>query len=691
MNLPQLTSFIGESVKTENHNLFSSLIKRVGKVKETETAYIISLIFDLKAGKIDFCLDKPFSEDSVNEYYYFGNNSAASSQYYLVRETKSLNYLLSSIWNDLNLTLGKYNLQDGELATILKKMEACNLITLGSKKGLGKVNLKKLSILKAIKTVELDQKELKVDGRKYNYEAFIRLFLSDDNKKNRYVLIVPVVRTESGEEIILSTHPEYLELVKQANNLGEGSQDEKKAAKKVKKNVKRVCYLCGNKKEGISSSYSAKFSRTGINKIFTTTTINSSPYLHNYNFDNVYSMCSNCYQKLLNGEKVVSEQFKGKIAGENAFIIPEGLFNNFDYNFVYKLKQNVDLAFKRSSTEELLEYIEAAVFGDAVNFYTLNFIIYRTDGNSVTVLETIEDVPTLRFEKIIRILAANVSALKPHLKDISLGSIYSLVPVRTNKKGEQLDIGRVLSLYKAILAGEQVNSQALFNYAAEALDKGLRQLSKVKPDNYLNMGLMFYAGGKEDFFIKRIIMSYLVLFRAARQLNILGQKDCHKKGKEEKKLQKISTVSVKTNASIEEMEKFLDEQEFSNEARALFYLGVLINRVAIAQYSKEHKTKPILKKIQFQGMKDKEVYRLYQDVLEKLRQYNKFSLYTEALINRFHHYYGNLEADWPLSERENVFYIMSGYAYLVGNRAPDITAEEEKDLAESVDEPKPED
>nr|WP_207754912.1 TM1802 family CRISPR-associated protein [Desulforadius tongensis] len=680
-----MTSFIGGSVKTKNHNLFSSLIKKISKVKETETAYIISMIFDLRNREIDFNLYQPLTEGSAERYYYLGNNSAASSQYYLVRETKSLHYLLSSVWNDLALTLGKYNLQGGELAAILEKMEACNLISLGSKKGEGKVNLEKLSILKekAVTTVELDKKELKVDGSKCNYEAFIRLFLQDNNKKNRYVLIIPVVHMEDGREIILSTHPEYLELVKQANNLGEGEKNEKK-------NMKRVCYVCGNKKERVSSNYSVKFSRTGINKIFTTTTINTSPYLQNYNYDNVYSMCSDCYQKLLNGEKVISERFRGKMAGEDVFIIPEGLFNTFDYNFMYKLKQNVDLAFKSSSAEEWLEGIKSAVEFDDVKFYTLNFIVYRTDGNSITVLETIEDVPVLRFEKIIKMLAANVSALKPHLKELSLGRIYGIIPVQTNKKGQQLDIGRVLSLYKAILAGERVNSQTLFNYAAEALDKGMRQLSKAKPDNYTNMGLLSYAGGREDFFIKKIIMSYLVLFRTIRQLNILEHPGCRSMRKGEKKLRKIDTVSEKINTSVEEMEKFLNDQEFSNAARALFYLGVLINRVAIAQYQKEHKTKPILKKIQFQGMKDKEVYWLYQDVLEKLRQYNKFTLFTEAVINRFHNYYGSLQAPWPLSERENVFYIMSGYAYQVGNKTPDITADEEMVLADSVDDSKSE-
>ncbi len=95
---------------------------------------------------------------------------------------------------------------------------------------------------------------------------------------------------------------------------------------------------------------------------------------------------------------------------------------------------------------------------------------------------------------------------------MSIGHIYRIIPVRTNRKDDQLDIGRVLSLYKALLNGEQIKSEVLFNYVTEALDKGLRQLSKEKIDNYTNLNLHYYRNEREDFYIKDIIMRYLVLF-----------------------------------------------------------------------------------------------------------------------------------------------------------------------------------
>ena len=111
------------------------------------------------------------------------------------------------------------------------------------------------------------------------------------------------------------------------------------------------------------------------------------------------------------------------------------------------------------------------------------------------------------------------------------------------------------------------------------------------------------------------------------------------------------------------MEAFLDLQGFAPEAKALFFLGVLLNRVASEQYKKGHKTKPVLKKIQFQGMSAKEVFRLYEEILEKLRQYDLFDLFSEQMIAAFHRHCGKMEKNWPLSDHANVFYIMSGYGY----------------------------
>ena len=159
-----------------------------------------------------------------------------------------------------------------------------------------------------VEFIEIDEnKNILVNGKKKNPEAFIRVFIGDENKKNKYVLIVPKVILEDGQEIILPQHEDYLQMIKKANNLDKVNGEEKT-------DNKRVCYICHKEKADVKSDYTAKFDRTGINKIFTTTTINSSPFLQNNDYDNVYSICGDCYKKLRNGEKAVHKQFRTRIA-----------------------------------------------------------------------------------------------------------------------------------------------------------------------------------------------------------------------------------------------------------------------------------------------------------------------------------------------------------------------------------------
>ena len=77
-------------------------------------------------------------------------------------------------------------------------------------------------------------------------------------------------------------------------------------------------------------------------------------------------------------------------------------------------------------------------------------------------------------------------------------------------------------------------------------------------------------------------------------------------------------------------------------------------------------------------MNRKEVYRLYQETIEKLRQYERMTLFAEAIMNRFHYYFGVLDREWMLDEHENVFYILAGYSYMVGSKAIETSKEDEE-------------
>jgi len=127
-------------MQSGNNNPLHSLVKKVRlKLKNNQDPYVVFLYFDLEQKTIWFDSPQPFTESVLYKYNFFGNNPAASSQCYLVRETDSLYYLLSSVWNDLALSLAQHGLEDSYLYLLIKKMEADGLISLGAKKGEGKV------------------------------------------------------------------------------------------------------------------------------------------------------------------------------------------------------------------------------------------------------------------------------------------------------------------------------------------------------------------------------------------------------------------------------------------------------------------------------------------------------------------------------------------------------------------------
>lgn len=658
MNLPQITAIAGVQVEGRGGSLTSLVKERLNpqpKLKNDDESFVVFLTFDLTSGEIRFENPRPLRPDTPKEFNYFGNNKAAESQYYLVREVGSLVYLLSTVWNDLALQLDKYGMEDSDLRRKLQQMKASGLVSLTGKKGEGTVNLQKLYLPgSGGKLTRIEEKKKAVIGEdKLSFEELIRHALSVSHRKTRFLLIIPALQCPGEPPVILSRHPDYLALAGKVNRL-------ENAETVQGKYLELVCSVCRSRKPDVNSKYSVSFSRTGVNKIFTTTTINYASEIEKSGYDRAYAVCNGCYQKLRAGETVIERRFRTRIAGENTFVLPEGTVESLSYNYIEKLVKVADLAFHSRDAAEWLRSVEAEVL-EAGGLYALNLIIYRTDGNSVSVLQTIEDVPLLRFQLVMRLFAEEVAALRPHVRPMSLGSVYHLIPVRKTEKG-QVNVQRVLSFYKCLLSGEMIYSKTLVSYAVEALDKGLRQLSKQKLDNYENLNLSYYREGKEDFFIKHMVMSYLVLFRVCGQLKLLDRPAFAWKRRETM----VENNQSKSHSFVEMMEDFLEQQGFLPEARALFYLGALVNRVAWKQSGKGHKTKPVLNKINYQGMNRRDILRLYEDTLDLVRHYFEgVPLYIGQYMERFHNYFGSLEKVWPFTEQENVFYIMSGYAYLV--------------------------
>lgn len=123
-----------------------------------------------------------------------------------------------------------------------------------------------------------------------------------------------------------------------------------------------------------------------------------------------------------------------------------------------------------------------------------------------------------------------------------------------------------------------------------------------------------------------------------------------------------------------DLKSYIDEMGYDSSQAGLFLLGYLIGQIGVEQHnaSPESKKKPILNKLNFLGMSLPKIQRLSSDIFEKLNQYRILS-YNERVFAAMKAFLDRNRSNWVLTPQENVYYILSGYAYatwraIVGNQ-----------------------
>jgi len=112
----------------------------------------------------------------------------------------------------------------------------------------------------------------------------------------------------------------------------------------------------------------------------------------------------------------------------------------------------------------------------------------------------------------------------------------------------------------------------------------------------------------------------------------------------------------------EAMQVYLREMDYNGPATALFLLGYLMNQVGREQVEAGYKQKPVLEKLNYAGMPWLKVVRLSNIVFDQLRQYDILR-YNEGNFAVMKKLFDAHREQWSFSPEENVFYILSGYAY----------------------------
>lgn len=407
----------------------------------------------------------------------------------------------------------------------------------------------------------------------------------------------------------------------------------------------KLCYITGKKSSNV---FLPTFpDREDLNNIFVTTTINYANNLEKTALANNYQIGSDIQKALQNGSsfirgKLNNQRCSVRIANTEHFIIP-----------VFLDPENVEIKFELDNIQKLSEWIfsskqlenlfEGLSSESQSKLYWINYIAYASDGNSVKVINHIKDVSSIWFYTIVfkDNEQSNLISKYFNSKRLNLSTIYYAIPIRKDHENKN----DALKLLSQVLEQRKVSIQRLFNHFTELIlchyySRYSSYSNTFKPESF-------------DFAIRDSVIKYLFLLNFLKSLNLTDMEVNEK-----------STVEVKDSS--DKLKQFFEEMGYSPQQQALYWLGRMVNKIGTAQFKKGHAQKPVLNKINYNGMDYSKVQRLFVDTFELATQYrivNEINFYS----NSFTQVFPADERLWKITPQEGVFYILSGFSLYFDN------------------------
>ena len=113
---------------------------------------------------------------------------------------------------------------------------------------------------------------------------------------------------------------------------------------------------------------------------------------------------------------------------------------------------------------------------------------------------------------------------------------------------------------------------------------------------------------------------------------------------------------------------YIKEMGYNEQQTSLFLLGVLIGAIGREQSNRQREKaqegtyKPILNKINFNGMDRYRIMKLSNQIPSKLR-HEKIQQYYEGIYSAHKYLLDKNIQNWKLNKDESLFYLLSGYGY----------------------------
>lgn len=395
--------------------------------------------------------------------------------------------------------------------------------------------------------------------------------------------------------------------------------------------------------------------RYNIHKIFQTTTFNFASNFSDFNGN--FRSSPETLAALDKASGFILKKWNTYIAGVSHIIVPSFLHKDqkqIDLQEIgdFILKSN-ELLFRLSEVEELSGTIE---YQDIKTFW-INYIAFESDGNSFKIMNHIKDVNSHYVLKLIRVCAETEAQFHGLISKygFNLRAIYNLVPVREQKAKKN----EALVLFKDILEQHSVDLNSLYKHFVTLIKCHWGgQFNDRKHRTYGNI----YKETTFDYAAKNAVYNYLALIYTLKNLNLIEMQT---------NLDNQQVVNqIREKYPNKEIDEFLSLKTCSRNMISLFCLGRAVNVIGFAQELKGHKTRPILNKLNFNGMGLDDVENLSRELVNKGNQYQEVKsqkgIYparkkVEEYLDLFHKYLDS--SNWGLSNNETVFHLIAGYVF----------------------------
>ena len=634
----------------ESTGFLDAMINEVEPLtKKDEQRYICKFMFDTSKKEVNFGLNEEISTDTAKRYSFVGTiggpntpqwcTTVKTPDYFLTetiptllkqdipeRYKSKVQNVLDTMFKDVEGTDGKYKyFLDVEKAGMGIKIEEI----FDKLKKDDKNNEKK-----ANKQV---QKEARAVVSKIFYKYIKEKYGCKKELVGLNVLYI------DGE--CISGADFYTDLLKKGLQPSEVSlEGVGKAKGSAKKNTKGNCGICGSEEDVDSDLKKAKI------KYYITDKINFASNIDKKYFYRNFGLCSRCYRELQTGEVYVKDHLKTRLSQFDVYLLPHFIFEtHIDKHQLDNCSEKLKKAVGRiCSFDEIIAFRDdlynVNVFDDP---YLVDFIFFEASNQATKIKKVIKDLEPSVFDEIKMNLAiVNDNYRKYYEKyGFDMKSFFYLLPSIKGSDGKySARFKQLLEWYGAIFTGRRIDVKSIVE---NSINRARQKIVE-----------------KEEFDMMDTII------KANMAISFLELSGCIKK----------SSMRGGVNMAVDlkpEIRGFIEKADYDDERTGLFLLGVLIAKIAYAQYKRNDK-KPILNKLNYWGMDRMKVISLSNEIFNKLRQ-EKILQYNEQLYGECMKLIGQSPLNLP--KKEMLFYILTGYS--VATTCNIKEAQESKKMADS--------